>query len=89
MPLRGHSRLLEVETSDADQAAIDELGPIALAGIEVITLAILIMDQRRDAQSILHGVAEVLVQKVIKSLGAVLEDAHVLVGAAQHRESDN
>lgn len=83
MPLCGHSRLLEVETSDADQAAIDELGPIALTGIEVVTLAILFVDQRRDAQSILHGIAEVLVQEVVKSLGAVLEDAHVLVGTAR------
>lgn len=85
MPLCGHRRLLEVETPDADQAAIDELRPIALTGIEVVTLAILFVDQRRDAQCILHGVAEVLVQEVVKSLGAVLEDAHVLVGAREDR----
>lgn len=81
MPLRCDRRLLEVETSNANQATIDELGPIALAGIKVVPLAIAFMDKRGDAQGVLQWIAEVLVQEVVEGLSAILEHSHVLIGA--------
>lgn len=80
MPFSGHRRLLEVEPPDANQTAINELRPIALTGIEVVSLPITVVHYRRDSQRILEGIAEVLVQEIVKGLGALLEDAHVLVG---------